>query len=123
MGYGVRERAWRRKGECTQPPATLLVHIDARPGPGGEIAQVCAFGAPAATEHDFLQRYASLQQIERSAYSHGMAAKSIRLARYFGTSERFWLNLQTEYELRRVQISKGVQVAMEVDPHSTGTTG
>jgi plasmid maintenance system antidote protein VapI len=26
-----------------------------------------------------------------------MAAKSIRLARYFGTSERFWLNLQTEY--------------------------
>jgi addiction module HigA family antidote len=46
------------------------------------------------------------------------ADTAIRLARYFGTSERFWLNLQTEYELRRVQISKGAQVAMEVEPHA-----
>mgnify|MGYP005842477073 CR=1 FL=1 len=26
----------------------------------------------------------------------------MRLARYFGASERFWLNLQTEFELRPI---------------------
>ncbi|MCE7482757.1 MULTISPECIES: HigA family addiction module antitoxin [Microbacterium] len=28
------------------------------------------------------------------------ADTAIRLARYFGTSEEFWMNLQTSYELR-----------------------
>ncbi|SNC68140.1 addiction module antidote protein, HigA family [Marinobacter sp. es.048] len=46
------------------------------------------------------------------------ADTAMRLARYFGTSERFWLNLQTEYELRQAQISKADQVAREVDPHA-----
>src|SRR5918999_2906705 len=36
---------------------------------------------------------------------HGKRAISadtaLRLARYFGTSERFWLNLQAHYELER----------------------
>jgi addiction module HigA family antidote len=46
------------------------------------------------------------------------AATAMRLARYFGTSERFWLNLQTEYELRQAQISKAEQVARDVEPHA-----
>ena len=46
------------------------------------------------------------------------ADTAMRLARYFGTSERFWLNLQTEYELRKAQISKAKQVAREVQPHA-----
>ncbi|MCG2579836.1 MAG: HigA family addiction module antitoxin [Marinobacter sp.] len=46
------------------------------------------------------------------------ADTALRLARYFGTSERFWLNLQTEYELRQAQISKAAQVAREVQPHA-----
>ncbi len=46
------------------------------------------------------------------------ADTAMRLARYFGTSERFWLNLQTEYELRQAQISKGAQVAREIEPHA-----
>lgn len=29
-----------------------------------------------------------------------------KLARYFGTTEHFWLNLQTDHNLRRVQIEK-----------------
>lgn len=29
------------------------------------------------------------------------ADTAIRLARYFGTSEEFWMNLQSNYELRR----------------------
>ncbi len=46
------------------------------------------------------------------------ADTALRLARYFGTSDRFWLNLQTEYELRRAQISKAEQVTREIQPHA-----
>ena len=31
------------------------------------------------------------------------ADTAIRLARYFGTSEEFWMNLQSHYELRRAR--------------------
>lgn len=40
------------------------------------------------------------------------ADTALRLARYFGTSEQFWLNLQTRFDLastwRRVVISSGL---------------
>lgn len=49
------------------------------------------------------------------------ADTALRLARYFGTSDRFWLNLQTEYELRRAQISKAEQVTQEIQPRIPGT--
>ncbi|MCA1772100.1 MAG: HigA family addiction module antidote protein [Halomonas sp.] len=45
------------------------------------------------------------------------ADTAMRLARYFGTSERFWLNLQTEFSLRQAQITKADQVAREIEPH------
>src|SRR5438477_12814855 len=45
---------------------------------------------------------------------HGARAISadtaLRLSRYFGTSERFWLNLQTRYELEREKDSLGDQL-------------
>ena len=31
------------------------------------------------------------------------ADTALRLARFFGTSERFWLNLQTRYDLEKVK--------------------
>jgi addiction module HigA family antidote len=46
------------------------------------------------------------------------ADTALRLARYFGTTERFWLNLQTEYDLRRAQIEKSDQVAEEIKPYA-----
>lgn len=46
------------------------------------------------------------------------ADTALRLARYFGTSERFWLNLQTEYELRQAQISQAAQVKKEIRPYA-----
>lgn len=46
------------------------------------------------------------------------ADTALRLARYFGTSNRFWLNLQTEYDLRQAQIFKAEQVAREVRPRA-----
>ena len=45
------------------------------------------------------------------------ADTSLRLARYFETTERFWLNLQTEYDLRRTQISSAKRVDSEVSPY------
>lgn len=46
------------------------------------------------------------------------ADTAMRLARYFGTSERFWLNLQVEYELRRAQIELADRVRSEIEPRA-----
>jgi addiction module HigA family antidote len=42
------------------------------------------------------------------------ADTALRLARYFGTSERFWLNLQTRYELEVAKERLGDRLAREV---------
>ncbi len=39
------------------------------------------------------------------------ADTALRLARYFGTSAEFWLNLQSHYELDRAEDSAGKQIA------------
>ncbi|TKA88372.1 addiction module antidote protein, HigA family [Guyparkeria sp. SB14A] len=44
------------------------------------------------------------------------ADTALRLARYFGTTARTWLNLQMEYELRRAEIERGDSVTQEIDP-------
>ncbi len=41
---------------------------------------------------------------------------ALRLARYFGNSARFWLNLQTAYELAVAETELGVKIAAEVMP-------
>jgi antitoxin HigA-1 len=41
---------------------------------------------------------------------------AMRLARYFGNSARFWLNLQTAYELAVAEAELGEQIASEVTP-------
>lgn len=46
------------------------------------------------------------------------ADTAMRLARYFNTSERFWLNLQMEYELREAQVQHGSRIAEEIAPYS-----
>ncbi len=48
---------------------------------------------------------------ERSAISPDMA---LRLARYFGTSARFWMNLQTSYDLKIAEQQYGSRIAQEV---------
>jgi len=49
---------------------------------------------------------------------HGMRAISadtaIRLERYFGTSERFWLNLQARYDLELQRDALGPRLKKEV---------
>ena len=51
---------------------------------------------------------------------HGKRAISadtaLRLARYFGTTDRFWLNLQTHYdlELRRDRLGKRLETEVRI---------
>ena len=51
---------------------------------------------------------------------HGARAVSadtaLRLARYFGTSERFWLNLQTQHDLDVERDRIGAQISKEIAP-------
>ena len=42
------------------------------------------------------------------------ADTALRLSRYFGTSERFWLNLQTHYDLEMQKDRLGARLENEV---------
>ena len=46
------------------------------------------------------------------------ADTAMRLARYFRTSERFWLNLQLEYELRQARLELADRVRREIKPRA-----
>lgn len=54
---------------------------------------------------------------------HGARAVSadtaIRLARYFGTSERFWMNLQTQWDLDVEYDRSGARIAREITPRAS----
>ena len=38
------------------------------------------------------------------------ADTAVRLSRFFGTTEQFWLNLQSAYEVSRVMAEQGVEI-------------
>ena len=44
------------------------------------------------------------------------ADTALRLARYFGSSAQFWLNLQTAYDLRVAEIENAKRIEKEVRP-------
>ncbi len=44
------------------------------------------------------------------------AETAIRLARYFGTSPEFWLNLQSAYDLSRTLAEHGPAIERQVQP-------
>jgi len=41
---------------------------------------------------------------------------ALRLARYFGTSPEFWLNLQQAYDLKMTRQTKGAEIETVVEP-------
>jgi len=53
---------------------------------------------------------------------HGTRAISadtaLRMARYFGTSERFWLNLQAQYDLDVEYDRVGDRIEREIEPRA-----
>lgn len=44
------------------------------------------------------------------------ADTALRLARFFGTGERFWLNLQQAYDVQQARLALGRRVEREVEP-------
>jgi addiction module HigA family antidote len=44
------------------------------------------------------------------------AENALRLGRYFGTTPQFWINLQTDYELRLIQREKLRLIESQVQP-------
>jgi addiction module HigA family antidote len=52
---------------------------------------------------------------ERRAVS---ADTALRLARYFGTSAEFWLNLQSSYDLARARLELAERIKQEVAPRA-----
>jgi addiction module HigA family antidote len=52
---------------------------------------------------------------ERRAVS---AETALRLARYFGTTAEFWLNMQRDYELETAAETLGDRLAVEVKPRA-----
>ena len=46
------------------------------------------------------------------------ADTALRLARYFGTSERFWLGLQADYDLDEARRSLGDRLEKEVQSYA-----
>ncbi len=46
------------------------------------------------------------------------AETALRLARYFGTTPEFWLNLQKTFELRTAEIESGDDINAHVQPRT-----
>lgn len=44
------------------------------------------------------------------------ASMALRLARYFGTTPHFWLNLQTAYDLKITEREIGNKIRQEISP-------
>jgi antitoxin HigA-1 len=44
------------------------------------------------------------------------ADTALRLARYFGTTPQFWMNLQSHYDLRRAERERGPEIDAAVRP-------
>lgn len=64
-----------------------------------------ALGVPANRITDILNERRSIT-----------ADTALRLARYFGSTPDFWMNLQTAYDIRRTQIASGEAIEREVQP-------
>jgi addiction module HigA family antidote len=47
------------------------------------------------------------------------ADTALRLARYFGTTPQFWMNLQANYDLETVQDARGLEIAGRIRPLQT----
>ncbi len=48
------------------------------------------------------------------------ADTALRLARFFGTTPEFWLNLQKTYELRVAELESGEAIKAQVQPRASG---
>ena len=48
---------------------------------------------------------------------------ALRLARYFGTSAEFWLNLQSAYDLSKARLELGTVIQRDIQPLKLNAVG
>ncbi|MGH7481932.1 MAG: HigA family addiction module antitoxin [Longimicrobiales bacterium] len=76
------------------------------------------FLEPAAISQYRLARDISVSPRRINEIVHGKRAitadTALRLARYFGTADRFWLNLQTRYDIEMEKDRLGSRLEQEV---------
>lgn len=77
--------------------------------PGEILAE--EFLKPSGVDMDTLARDIMLPRDRLDALVAGSGAvcvdTALRLSRYFGTSERFWLEIQMSYDLERARFTRG----------------
>ena len=66
-----------------------------------------ALRVPAARVNDIVRERRSV-----------MPDTALRLARHFGTSAQFWINLQASYDLKIATRDTGARIAKEVEPRA-----
>jgi antitoxin HigA-1 len=90
------------------------------PHPGETIKEDCL--APLAMSVNQLARELGITASRLNEIVRGRrgvtADTALRLARYFGTSPEFWLNLQSLYDLRMAQIKAGPRIEKTVKPRA-----
>lgn len=90
----------------TVPPGRLLKReIEARGLSANRLA--LALGVPSGRITDVLNGRRSIT-----------ADTAVRLGRYFGNRPRFWLALQSQYDLAVVERDRGEEIAEQVRPAS-----
>jgi antitoxin HigA-1 len=50
------------------------------------------------------------------------ADTAVRLSRFFGTTDQFWLNLQSAYEISRIKAERGAEIAL-IEPRAASAVG
>jgi antitoxin HigA-1 len=50
------------------------------------------------------------------------ADTAVRLSRFFGTTDQFWLNLQSAYEISRVKAEHSAEIAL-IEPRAASAAG
>jgi len=50
------------------------------------------------------------------------ADTAVRLSRFFGTTEQFWLNLQGAYEVSRIMAEQSAEIA-RIEPRAVSASG
>ena len=82
------------------------------------------FMKPLGLSQSRLARDLDIPQSRLSAIISGKRAitadTALRLARCFGTSPRFWMNLQAEYDLRKAEREAGEEIRARVRKVQSG---
>ena len=85
------------------PGRLLKCELEARRLSANRLA--LAFGVPSGRVTDILNGRRSIT-----------AEAAVRLGRYFGNAPRFWLELQSQYDIALVEQRRGAEIDRQVQP-------